>query len=49
MKQVKASLRSLGAKGWTVLLECGHTLYDIRSKRRPKSVACILCKAQENR
>ena len=49
MKQVKASLRLLGTKGWTVFLECGHTLYDVRSKKRPKSVACTLCKTQENR
>lgn len=48
MKQVKASLRSRGEKGWTVLLECGHTFYDVRSKRRPKNVACTLCEAQEN-
>lgn len=30
-------------KVWTVLLDCGHTLYDVRSKRRPKVVDCTLC------
>lgn len=45
-RRVKSSLRLLGAKGWAVLLECGHTLYDVRSKRRPKSVACTLCKGR---
>ena len=44
-RRVKSSLPPRGEQtGWTVLLDCGHTLYDVRSKRRPKSVACTLCK-----
>lgn len=44
--KVKSSLPPRGEQtGWTVLLDCGHTLYDVRSKdgRRPKKVRCTLC------
>lgn len=40
---VKSALPPQHGYGWTVLLECGHTLYDVRSKRRPKRVECPLC------
>jgi len=42
--KVKSSLPPQRGRGWTVLLDCGHTLYDVRSKTRPKSVTCTLCK-----
>jgi len=43
-RYVKSSLPPRGERrGWIVLLDCGHTLYDVRSKGRPKSVACALC------
>jgi hypothetical protein len=44
--KVKASLPPKNGKGWTVLLECGHTRYDVASKKRPKNVDCALCRSK---
>lgn len=42
--RVKTCLPPHNGRGWTVLLECGHTRYDVQSKGRPKSVVCTTCK-----
>jgi hypothetical protein len=41
--KVKTSIPPRDGKGWTVLLECGHTIYDVKSKKRPQNVNCELC------
>ena len=48
MKKVKTSLPPRNGKSWAVLLECGHTLYDVRLKdgRRPKQVDCYRCRGR---
>jgi hypothetical protein len=41
--KVKTTIPPRNGSGWTVLLECGHTVYDVRSKKRPKDVDCGSC------
>lgn len=48
--KVKTSIPPRDGKGWAVLLECGHTIYDVRPKdgRRPKRVDCYRCRNRES-
>lgn len=42
--RVKTCLPPQDGRGWTVLLDCGHTVYDVKSKRRPWQLVCPICK-----